>query len=86
MRGVNIASGATRAEGTIQARRMAVGVTPAPAKVLASRTEREYSMGATEAAVGIALARAAARVTGLAERHGGDEGGGGDLTASSWVL
>jgi len=43
-----------------------VRVTPAPAKVLASRTEREYSIGATEAAVGIVLARAAASVTGLA--------------------
>ena len=36
---INVASGATRGNGTIQARRMAVGVTPAPAKVLASRTE-----------------------------------------------
>jgi len=87
MWGINIASGATRGDGTIQARRMAVRVTPAPAKVLASRTEREYSIGATEAAVGIALARAAASVTGLAERHGNDEGGGGDrVAASSWVL
>jgi hypothetical protein len=64
---------------------MAVGVTPAPAKVLTSRTEPQEGIGATEAAVGIALARAAS-VTGLAQRHGDDEGGGGDLAASSWVL
>jgi len=38
---INVASGATRGNGTIQARRMAVGVTPAPAKVLASRTESQ---------------------------------------------
>ena len=36
---INVASGATRGNGTIQARRMAVGVTPALAKVLGSRTE-----------------------------------------------
>jgi len=35
-----------------------VGVTPAPAKVLASRTEPQKGIGATEAAVGIALGRA----------------------------
>ena len=33
-------------------------VTPAPPKVLASRTELQEEIGATEAAVGIALARA----------------------------
>jgi len=54
---INVASGATRGDGTIQARRMAVGVTPAPAKVLASRTEPQ-EIGATKAAVGIALTRA----------------------------
>jgi hypothetical protein len=58
MWGINVASGATRGDGTIQARRMAVGVTPAPAKVLASRTEPQEGISATEAAVGIALARA----------------------------
>ena len=36
---INVASRAMRGNGTIQARRMAVGVTPAPAKVLASRME-----------------------------------------------
>ena len=36
---INVASGATRGNGTIQARRMAVGVMSAPAKVLALRME-----------------------------------------------
>ena len=51
---INVTSGATRGDGTIQARRMVVGVMPAPAKVLAFG----YSIGATKAVVGRVLTRA----------------------------